>query len=220
MCARGFLPRCTESLSTSVRCRLDVDLPQKHIYSVSNRHNREEMQFNLYRSQNQFLNQCHMAQRCGNNTSGRGAPLCLLSTLSEMSQCNFIFSLSSGAKSWMCLLISAHWKGTSGETNLGDFHLLSALSCLTCHSAEVQRGRKDFHFKAPRPGLQTPFILSWMSRTDAAWPKKARTESRLCQRAKSFACIRTICDPRLRLWWEMYLLGTFACFITLKMLTD
>lgn len=99
------------------------------------------------------------------------------------------FPLSPGAKSWMCLLISSHtlsallWKGRSSETNFGDFCLLSAHSCLVCHSRELQK-RKRFHFKALRPSLQTPFILSWMSRTDAPW--KARAESRPCQRPKSF----------------------------------
>lgn len=49
--------------------------------------------------------------------------------------------------------------------NFADFCLPSA-----CHSWEVQR-QKLFHFKALRSSIQTPVILSWMSRTDAAWPR-------------------------------------------------
>lgn len=89
---------------------------------------------------------------------------------------DWIFPLSSGAQSWMCQLISLLtlsaliWKGRWRERTSGDFCLLSALSCLACHSREVQR-QKRFHFKALRPSLQTPLIYSWTSRTDAAWPK-------------------------------------------------
>ena len=92
------------------------------------------------------------------------------------------------------LVLFLHCSEKAGQVkpSLGDFCQLSARSFLTFHSREMQR-QKIFHFKALRPSPGTPLFLSWMSRTDAAWPKSHN-------RIKTLPEGRILSCPCYQLW--------------------
>lgn len=100
------------------------------------------------------------------------------------------------------LFLPCSEKAGQVKPSSGDFCQPSALSFLTFHSREVQR-QNVFHFKAPRPSPRTLLFLSWMSRTDAAWPK-SHNRIKTLPEGKILSC------PRYQLWTSLKSIPTEA----------